>query len=176
LLRFARNDGSVAAYSRHPSPARHRLGIRRNHTPSRDARRREKSIKARQLSPRLQIGHRTCRRRPASRRPQHAVARPGPPAQHAELQITVTMQLALPTPKPPQMPPAQSLESKSTARDSGPLHNSENPKYRLPRRANQRYKLAPSRPEKRGVGHRHERGLGMRWTQQRRRETELQGG
>ena len=40
--------------------------------------------------------------------------------------------------------------------------------FRFPRRANQRYKLAPSRSEQRGVGHRHERWDGMRWTRQRR--------
>ena len=40
-------------------------------------------------------------------------------------------------------------------RDAGLAYNSENPKYRLRRRANQRYKLAPTRPEERGVGHRH---------------------
>jgi hypothetical protein len=40
--------------------------------------------------------------------------------------------------------------------------------FRFPRRANHLYKLAPSRSEKRGVGHRHERWDGMRWTRQRR--------
>jgi hypothetical protein len=40
--------------------------------------------------------------------------------------------------------------------------------FRFPRRANQRYQLAPSRSEQRGVGHRRERWDGMRWTRQRR--------
>jgi hypothetical protein len=36
--------------------------------------------------------------------------------------------------------------------------------------------FAPSRPGKRGVGHRHERWDGMRWTRQRRRARQSQGG
>jgi hypothetical protein len=48
--------------------------------------------------------------------------------------------------------------------------------FRFPRRANHLYKLAPSRSEQRGVGHRHERWDGMRWTRQRRARLRSQGG
>src|ERR1700682_1666665 len=47
--------------------------------------------------------------------------------------------------------------------------------FRLSRRANQRYQLAPSFPGKRGGRASSRTREGMRWTQQRRRETVSQG-
>ncbi|SIO15977.1 hypothetical protein SAMN05443247_02445 [Bradyrhizobium erythrophlei] len=47
--------------------------------------------------------------------------------------------------------------------------------FRLLRRANQRYQLAPSFPGKRGVSRSSRTREGMRWTRQRRRATVSQG-
>jgi hypothetical protein len=48
--------------------------------------------------------------------------------------------------------------------------------FRFPRRANQRYQLAPSFPGKRGVSRSSRTREGMRWTRQRRRAEVSQGG
>src|ERR1700692_979718 len=48
--------------------------------------------------------------------------------------------------------------------------------FRLARRANQRYQLAPSFPGKRGVSRSSRTREGMRWTRQRRRAEVSHGG
>jgi hypothetical protein len=59
------------------------------------------------------------------------------------------------------------------AHPDAPWLRQNNPtrRFRWSRRANQRYQLAPSFPDKRGVS----RSEGMRWRRQRRRETVSQG-
>jgi hypothetical protein len=48
--------------------------------------------------------------------------------------------------------------------------------FRFRRRANQRYQLAPSHPDKRGVSRSSRTRGGMRWTRQRRARLRSQGG
>src|SRR5882757_9649020 len=48
--------------------------------------------------------------------------------------------------------------------------------FRLTRRANQKYNSRRLILAERGVGHRHERWGGMRWTQRRRARDRSQGG